>query len=63
MVAGHKRALGREWYETGKIDLARMRDVKAVQPECPTCSGREGADMSRYSVAKKKELGLEWLLS
>ena len=57
-VAGHKEALVKEHYETGKIDKRRMRSTDAVQPECPTCSAREGADMSRYSREMKKELGL-----
>jgi hypothetical protein len=58
MVAGHKKALVKEYYETGKINTRRMRDPKSVQAECPTCSAREGAEMSRYSASKKKELGL-----
>jgi RHS repeat-associated protein len=56
-VAGHKEALVKEHYETGTIDKQRMRSNDAVQPECPTCSAREGADMSRYSREMKKELG------
>jgi RHS repeat-associated protein len=57
-VAGHKKALVEEYYETGKIDIERMRSLDAVQPECPTCSAREGADMRRYSLQKRDELGL-----
>jgi RHS repeat-associated protein len=56
-VAGHKEALVKEHYETGTIDKQRMRSKDAVQPECPTCSAGEGADMSRYSRQMKKELG------
>jgi RHS repeat-associated protein len=56
MVAGHKKALVKEYYETGKIDKKRMRSRDAVRPECPTCSAREGAEMSRYSRGKKKQL-------
>jgi RHS repeat-associated protein len=56
-VAGHREALVKEHYETGTIDKQRMRSKDAVQPECPTCSAREGADMSRYSREMKKELG------
>ena len=33
MVAGHKKALVEEHYETGTIDQARMRTSDAVQPE------------------------------
>jgi hypothetical protein len=57
-VAGHKRALVKEYYETGAIDKSHMRSPDAVQSECPTCSAREGADMVRYSRQKKEELGL-----
>ena len=48
-VAGHKTALVKEHHETGSIDKQRMRSTDAVQSECPTCSAREGAEMSRYS--------------
>jgi RHS repeat-associated protein len=54
--AGHKEALVKEHYETGSIDKTRMRSSDAVQPECPTCSNREGADMSRYSREMRKRL-------
>jgi len=57
-VAGHKKAIVEEYYETGTIDKKRMRSLDAVQSECPTCSAREGAEMSRYSRIKKKELDL-----
>ncbi|MBL8996487.1 MAG: hypothetical protein JNL44_04135, partial [Gemmatimonadetes bacterium] len=55
-VAGHKTALIDEYYATGTIDKTRMRSMDAVQPECPTCSAREGAEKSRLSRQKKKEL-------
>lgn len=58
-VAGHKEALVKEHYETGTIDKDRMRSLDAVQPECPTCSAREGAEMSRYSREMKTRLGQE----
>ena len=48
-VADHKRPLVKEHYETGHIDTSQMRSLDAVQPQCPTCSGRQGADLSRYS--------------
>jgi hypothetical protein len=53
-VAGHRRALVREHYETGTIDRARMRALDAVQPECPACSTRDGAALSRYSQRMRK---------
>ncbi len=37
----------------------RMRDVDSVQPQCPTCSSRQGAELSRFSRQMKKEHGLE----
>ena len=55
-VAGHKNALVKEHYETGTIDKNKMRALDAVQPECPTCSAKEGAAMSRSSRAMKKAL-------
>ncbi|WP_275667741.1 RHS repeat-associated core domain-containing protein, partial [Fastidiosibacter lacustris] len=58
-VADHKNPLVKEYYETGTIDTTWMRSVDAVQPQCPTCSARQGADMSRYSQQMKKELGLD----
>lgn len=57
-VADHKNPLVKEYYETGTIDKAKMRSVDAVQPQCPTCSARQGAEMSRYSKQQKKDLGL-----
>jgi hypothetical protein len=58
-VADHKTPLVKEHYETGQIDKQRMREVDAVQPQCPTCSAKQGADMSRYSKDQKKARGLE----
>ena len=54
-VAGHKEPLVKEYHETGTIDKTRMRDVDSVQPECPTCSAREGAEMSRYSKGMNRQ--------
>ncbi|AUX29367.1 uncharacterized protein SOCE836_014560 [Sorangium cellulosum] len=42
--------------ETGMIDKTRMRSVDAVQAQCPTCSARQGADMSRYSGEQRQLL-------
>lgn len=57
-VAGHKKALVQEYYETGGINKQRMRSLEAIQSECPTCSAREGAEMSRYSRQMKEDLDL-----
>jgi RHS repeat-associated protein len=58
-VADHKIPLVKEYYETGTIDTTRMHSLDAVQPQCPTCSARQGAEMSKYSKQMKKELGRE----
>ena len=42
----------------GTINQTRMHNVAAVQPHCPTCSARQGAALSRYSIKMKTELGL-----
>jgi RHS repeat-associated protein len=54
-VAGHKEALVKEHHRTGTIDKERMRDPSAVQPECTTCSAKEGAEMSRFSREMNKQ--------
>jgi hypothetical protein len=58
-IADHKKPLVEEYYETGTIDTVRMRDVDAVQPQCPTCSVKQGANLSKFSKQKKKELDIE----
>jgi len=55
-VADHKTPLVKEHYETGTIDKTRMRSVDTVQPQCPTCSNRQGAEMSRYSRDQRRLL-------
>jgi hypothetical protein len=57
--ADHKTPLVREHYETGTIDKERMRSRDSVQPQCPTCSNKQGADMSRYSREQKANLPTE----
>jgi hypothetical protein len=49
MVADHKTPLVVEYYETGTIDEARMKSLDAVQPQCPPCSAKQGAEYSKYS--------------
>ncbi|WP_338635036.1 hypothetical protein [Spirobacillus cienkowskii] len=59
MFADHKVPLVKEYYESGgKINLQKMREIDAVQPQCSSCSSKQGAEMSRYSKQKKNELGL-----
>jgi RHS repeat-associated protein len=55
-VADHKKPLVKEHYETGSIDRTRMRSKDAVQPQCPTCSAKQGADMSRYSKEMRERV-------
>jgi hypothetical protein len=55
-IADHKTPLVKEYYETGRINKTRMRSLDSVQPQCPTCSARQGAEMSRYSKEQKKLL-------
>lgn len=58
-VAGHKEALVKEYHQTGSIDKEKMRSLDAVQSECPTCSAREGAEMSRYSREMNGQLKVD----
>lgn len=55
--ADHKTPLVQEYYQTGSINKGQMRSIDSVQPQCPACSGRQGADLSRYSRRMKKENG------
>ena len=55
-VADHKTPMVVEHYTTGSVDLQRAKSLDAVQPQCPTCSARQGADMSRYSRQMKQAL-------
>ena len=41
------------WMINSQRDNASETD--AVQPECPNCSAREGAEMSRYSREMNKQ--------
>jgi RHS repeat-associated protein len=56
--ADHKDPLVEEYYRSGTIDKTRMRDTDSVQPQCPTCSNKQGAKLSRYSRQQKKDRGL-----
>jgi hypothetical protein len=44
MVADHKKPLVKEYFETGKIDKTNMHATSSVQPQCPTCSAKQGAE-------------------
>ncbi len=56
MVADHKKELVKEYHETGTIDKVKMRQVESVQPQCPSCSVKQGARMSKYSKEQNKNL-------
>jgi hypothetical protein len=53
MVANHIKPLVQEWYETGTIDLEKMRSPESVNGQCQTCSSKQGAEMSAYSKRMK----------
>ena len=56
MVADHKIPLVVEHYSTGTINTQTMRAVQSVQPQCASCSARQGAQMSRYSTEMKARI-------
>lgn len=58
-IADHKTPLVKEYYETGKINVDKMKSLDAVQPQCTTCSARQGAKMSQFSKQQKNERGLK----
>jgi len=55
-VANHKEPLVKEHYETGTINRTKMKDLKSVNSQCPTCSAKQGAELSRYSKEMKKKI-------
>ncbi|HFC8523342.1 TPA: polymorphic toxin-type HINT domain-containing protein [Neisseria subflava] len=56
MIADHKNPLVVEYYETGTIDKSKMRAIESVQPQCPTCSAKQGGRLSQYSKEQKRKL-------
>jgi len=56
MVANHKTPLVKEYYKTGKIDTTKMRSKDSVNSQCPTCSAKQGAQMSQYSKEMKAKI-------
>jgi RHS repeat-associated protein len=56
MFADHKTALVREHYLTGRVDRVRMRSLDAVQSQCSTCSGRQGAELGRWGRQMRAKL-------
>lgn len=58
-IADHKDPLVVEHYTKGKIDKKKMREIESVQPQCETCSAKQGAEMSKFSKEQKKKHGFE----
>jgi len=56
MFADHKTPLVKEHYLTGTIDRVRMRSLSAVRPQCPTCSGRQGATLGQWGRQQRAKL-------
>ena len=56
MIADHKTPLVKEHYETGSANKTKMRELDAVQPQCPSCSAKQGAEMSKYSKKQKQKI-------
>ncbi len=56
MVADHKTPLVQEYYRTGTIDKTKMKSLEAVQPQCSTCSSKQGAEMRKYSQEMKRRI-------
>ena len=44
--------------ERGTINKQNMHSVNSVQPQCPTCSAKQGAALKQYSIEQKKKNGL-----
>ena len=55
--ADHMDPLVNQYYRTGTINKTRMKDPRSVQPQCPTCSNRQGGKKSSYSKKQKKKFG------
>lgn len=55
-VADHIDPLVVEYYRTGKNDFKKQGSVDAVQAHCPSCSRKQGGQLSQFSRRMKKEL-------
>lgn len=58
MVADHNPPLVQEYYETGMINIEKMKSLDAIRPQCLGCSRIQGGTMSSYSKQKIYELDL-----
>ena len=59
MRADHIDPLSVQHYRDGKIDRTRMRSVDSVQPQCPTCSARQGGYLAAFSRRMRHLLDLD----
>jgi RHS repeat-associated protein len=60
MNADHKEPLVEQHYRNnGKVDAKKMRDVESVQPQCPSCSNKQGGFLSGFARAMKKLFGYD----
>ena len=59
MFADHKTPLVTQYYTTGKIDVQAARSTSAVQPQCASCSAKQGGILSAFSKTVKSILGLK----
>jgi hypothetical protein len=57
MNANHIDPLIEEHYRQGAIDTDKMRSLEAVNPQCPTCSARQGGFLSNFSKSMKRLYG------
>jgi len=58
-IADHIHPLVQEHYQVGTINLTRMRQLDAVQPQCPGCSNSQGGAMSAYSRMMRALFGVD----
>jgi len=58
-VADHKEPLVQEYYRSGTIDQKNMKSIDAIQPQCPTCSAKQGGMLRGFSMEMKRAFGLE----
>jgi hypothetical protein len=40
----------------GQLTNLKMRAIELVQPQCPTCSAKQGGGLSQYSKEQKRKL-------
>jgi hypothetical protein len=58
-VADHKEPLVQEYYRSGTIDQKNMKSIDAVQPQCPTCSAKQGGMLRGFSMEMRRAFGID----